>query len=64
MDVAFRGEVEKQNSGSLLTVKMKLIPQGFLQLLSPILKRSFQNGEVKNLASIKAHMEGVAEARS
>jgi hypothetical protein len=62
MDVAFRGEVEKQSSGSLLTVKMKLIPQGFLQLLSPILKRSFQNGEVKNLASIKAHMEGVVEA--
>jgi hypothetical protein len=43
-------------------VKMKLIPQGFLQLLSPILKRSFQNGEVKNLASIKAHMEGVIGA--
>jgi hypothetical protein len=63
MDVAFSGEVEKQSSGTHLTVKMKLIPQGFLQLLSPILKRSFQRGEVKNLASIKAHMEGVVEAR-
>jgi hypothetical protein len=63
MDVAFRGEVEEQSSGTILTVKMRLIPQGSLKLLSPILKRSFQNGEVKNLASIKAHMEGVVEAR-
>ena len=58
MDVAFRGEVTNQGSGSRLTVTMTLIPRGFLRLLSPILKRSFQRGEVKNLASIKAHMEG------
>ena len=58
MDVAFRGEVTNQGSGSRLTVTMMLIPRGFLRLLSPILKRSFQRGEVKNLASIKAHMEG------
>jgi hypothetical protein len=64
MYVAFRGEVEKQSGGSLLTVKMKLIPQGFLQLLSPILKRSFQRGEIKNLASIKAHMEGTVKPRN
>ena len=58
MDVAFRGEVTNQGSGSTLSVTMTLIPRGFLRLLSPILKRSFQRGEVKNLANIKAHMEG------
>lgn len=58
MDVAFRGEVTNQGSGSRLSVTMTLIPRGFLLLLSPILKRSFQRGEVKNLANIKAHMEG------
>jgi hypothetical protein len=57
MDTAFRAEVTKQSSGTLLTVKMNLIPRGFLRLLSPILKRSFQRGEIKNLASVKAHME-------
>ena len=57
MDVAFRGEVTNQGSGSRLSVTMTLVPRGFLRLLSPILKRSFQRGEVKNLASIKAHME-------
>jgi len=59
MDVAFRGEVTKQGSGAQLTITMILIPQGFLRLLSPVLKRSFQRGEEKNLASIKAHMEGI-----
>jgi hypothetical protein len=63
MDVAFRGEVEEQSSETLLTVKMKLIPQGFLRLLTPILQRSFQRGEVKNLASIKAHMENTVSPR-
>ena len=59
MDTAFRAEVKKQGSGTLLTVKMTLIPRGFLRLLSPILKNSFQRGEVKNLASVKAHMESI-----
>ena len=59
MDVAIRGEVTKQGSGTRLTVKMTLIPRGFLRLLSPILKNSFQRGEVKNLASVKAHMESI-----
>ena len=59
MDVAFRGEVTKQGSGAQLTITMILIPQGFLRLLSPVLRRSFQRGEEKNLASIKAHMEGI-----
>jgi hypothetical protein len=63
MDVAFRGEVTKQGSGSRLTIKMVLIPLGFLRLLSPILSRSFQRGEIKNLASIKAHMEDKAKPR-
>lgn len=57
MDVAFRGELTNQGSSTRLTVTMTLIPRGFLRLLSPILKRSFQRGEVKNLANIKAHME-------
>ncbi len=57
MDVAFRGEVTNQGSGTRLTVTMNLIPKGFLRLLRPILRRTFQRGEVKNLASIKAHME-------
>ena len=57
MDVVLRGQVAQQGSGTLLTVTMTLIPRGFLRLLSPILKRSFQRGEVNNLASIKAHME-------
>ena len=59
MDVAFRGEVTKQGSGAQLTITMILIPQGFLRLLSPVLRRSFQRGEEKNLASIKVHMEGM-----
>jgi hypothetical protein len=58
MDVDVRGHVSQQDSGTRLTVVMTLIPRGFLRLLSPILKRSFQRGEVKNLASVKAHMEG------
>ena len=64
MDTAFRAEVKKQASGTLLTVKMTLIPRGFLRLLSPILKNSFQRGEVKNLASVKAHMEDTVKPRS
>jgi hypothetical protein len=58
MDGVMRGEVAPQGSETLLTVTMTLIPRGVLRLLSPILKRSFQRGEVKNLASVKAHMEG------
>jgi hypothetical protein len=63
MNVAFRGEVTNQGGGTHLTITMKLIPQGFLRLLSPILRRSFQRGEIKNLASIKAHMEGTVKPR-
>jgi len=63
MDVAFRGEVTNQVSGTRLTVTMKLIPRGFLRLLSPVLRRSFQAGEIKNLASIKAHMEDTVKPR-
>ena len=59
MDGVMHGEVAPQGGQTLLTVTMTLIPSGFLRLFSPILKRSFQRGEVKNLASIKAHMEGV-----
>ncbi len=61
MDAVFRGEVAKQGSATRLTVTMQLLPRGFLRLLSPILRRSFQRGELKNLASIKAHMEGSAQ---
>ena len=64
MDVAFRGEVTKQGSESRLTITMILLPQGFLRLLSPVLRRSFQGNEVKNLASIKAHMEDTVKPRS
>ena len=63
MDVAFRGEVTKQDSGARLTITMILIPRGFLRLLSPVLRRSFQRGEEKNLASIKAHMEDTVKPR-
>ena len=59
MDGVMHGEVAPQGGQTLLTVTMTLIPSGFLRLFSPILKHSFQRGEVKNLASIKAHMEGV-----
>jgi hypothetical protein len=64
MDVAIRGEVTNQVSGTRLTVKMTLIPRGFLRLLSPVLRRSFQAGEIKNLASVKAHMEDTVKPRS
>ena len=60
MDVVVQGQVVQQGSGTLLTVTMTLIPRRVLRLLSPILKRSFQRGEVKNLASVKAHMENTA----
>jgi len=59
MDVDFRGQVAQQGSDALLTVTMTLSPRGFMRLLAPILKRTFQRGEVKNLASVKAHMEGI-----
>jgi hypothetical protein len=58
MDTAVRGEITKQGSATRLTVTMNLIPRGFLRLLTPILRSSFQRGEIKNLASVKAHMEG------
>jgi len=61
MDATFRGEVTKQDSGTRLTITMKLIPRGFLKLFFPILKRSFQHGEIKNLTSIKTHMEGTVK---
>ena len=60
MDVVVQGQVAQQGSNTLLTVTMTLIPRGFLRLLSPILKRSFQHGEMKNLARVKAHMEDTA----
>ncbi len=63
MDVAFRGEVTNQASGARLTVTMTLLPRGFLRLLAPIFRRSFQRGEVKNLASVKANMEGTVKPR-
>ena len=63
MDVAFRGEVTDQANGARLTVTMTLLPRGFLRLLAPILRRSFQRGEVRNLASVKAHIEGTAKPR-
>jgi hypothetical protein len=64
MDVAFRGEVTNQVSGTRLTVTMNLIPRGFLRLLTPILKRSFQRGEIKNLANVKTYMEDTVKAHS
>jgi hypothetical protein len=63
MDVAVRGEVTDQANGARLTVTMTLLPRGFLRLLAPILRLSFQRGEIKNLASVKAHMEGTVEPR-
>ncbi len=63
MDVAVRGEVTDQANGARLTVTMTLLPRGFLRLLAPILRRSFQRGEVKNLASVKANMEGTVKPR-
>lgn len=59
MDIDVEGLVEQKGSGTLLTVTMTLIPRGLMRLLSPILKRSFQRGEVKNLSSVKAHMEAL-----
>jgi hypothetical protein len=62
MDMEVRGQIASQGKGTLLTVTMTLFPQGFLRLLSPILRSSFQRGEVKNLASVKAYMEGTVQA--
>jgi hypothetical protein len=59
MDMEVRGQVASQGNGTLLTVTMTLFPQGFLRPFSPIFRKSFQRGEVKNLASIKAYMEGI-----
>lgn len=64
MDGVMHGQVSKQGSDTLLTVTMTLIPQGFMRLLSPILRSNFQRGEVKNLANVKAHMEGMVKEAS
>jgi len=64
MDVEFSGQVTGQDDKSRLTITMKLLPRGLLQLLKPFIKGSFQRNEVKNLANIKAHMEGSVEAHS
>lgn len=57
MDVAFSGQVTRQGDEACLTITMKLHPRGFLWLIAPVIKSSFQRNEVKNLASIKAAME-------
>jgi len=59
MDGIMQGQVAWQGSSTLLTVTMTLIPHGFLRLFSPIMKWSFQRGEVKNLANVKAYMESL-----
>jgi Polyketide cyclase / dehydrase and lipid transport len=64
MDGVMRGEVAPQGGDTLLTVTMTLVPRGFLRLLSPILRSSFQRGEVKNLANIKAYIEGIIKEAS
>jgi hypothetical protein len=60
MDAAFRGQVTGQGDETRLTVTMALRPQGLLRLLAPIIRGEFQRGEVKNLANVKAQMEGSA----
>lgn len=62
MDIEVSGQVSSQDIGTRLTVTMTLFPRGFMKLLSPVLKSSFQRGEVKNLASVKAYMEGTEQA--
>ncbi len=62
MNMEVCGQVSSQDAGTLLTVTMTLFPRGLLSLLSPFLKRSFQQGEVKNLANVKAYMEGKVKA--
>jgi uncharacterized protein YndB with AHSA1/START domain len=60
MGAAFRGQVTGQGDETRLTVTMALRPQGLLRLLAPIIRGEFQRGEVKNLANVKAQMEGSA----
>lgn len=61
MNIAFRGQVTRQGDDTRLTVTMDLRPRGLLRLLAPIIKGVFQRNEVKNLANIKAKMEGSAQ---
>jgi uncharacterized protein YndB with AHSA1/START domain len=57
MNVAFSGQVTRQDDEACLTITMDLHPRGILRLLAPVIKGSFQRNEVKNLANIKAALE-------
>ncbi len=64
MDIVFRGQVTRQGNESHLTISMDLRPHGLLRLLAPIIRGEFQRNEVKNLASIKAHMESSVRTKN
>jgi len=63
MDLVFRGQVTGQGDETLLTITMDLRPRGLLRLVAPIIRGEFQRNEVKNLANIKAQMEGSTQPR-
>jgi len=60
MDIAFTCKVEPAEGGSRITATMELLPKGLLRILSPLIRRSFQKEEQKNMAKIKKAVENLS----
>jgi hypothetical protein len=58
LDATSEGRVSATPDGAHLTIRMDLRPRGLLTLLLPLMRRSMHRREDRNLATIKAILEG------
>jgi uncharacterized protein YndB with AHSA1/START domain len=54
----FRGRVEPNGDGSHLLLRMEIRPRGLLQLALPLVRRRMQRELERDIATIKARLEG------
>jgi uncharacterized protein YndB with AHSA1/START domain len=58
IDATSEGRVSATQAGAHLTIRMELRPRGLLTLLLPFMRRTMHRREDRNLAAIKAILEG------
>jgi hypothetical protein len=58
LDANSEGRVSATRDGAHLTIRMELRPRGLLTLLLPLMRRTMHRREDRNLATIKAILEG------
>jgi hypothetical protein len=58
LNANFEGRVRATEDGAHLVMRMELFPQGLLRLAMPLMRRYMQAQQERNVATIKALLEG------